>query len=104
MDLSCGSGLMTRRLAASKKYSRVIGGDLSAAMLSETRRRFVKNGLGKPELIRCDVSRLPVKSGSVDGIHAGAALHCWTRLEEALSEIHRVLKPGGVFFATTFLM
>lgn len=50
---------------------------------------------------RCDVSRLPFKTDALDGVHAGAALHCWTRLEEALSEVHRVLKPGKGFFATT---
>lgn len=52
---------------------------------------------------RCDVSKLPVRTESLDGVHAGAALHCWTKLEEALSEVHRVLKPGKGFFATTFL-
>lgn len=52
---------------------------------------------------RCDVSKLPVQTESLDGVHAGAALHCWTKLEQALSEVHRVLKPGKGFFATTFL-
>eukprot|EP00904_Undaria_pinnatifida_P003185 jgi/Undpi1/12868/HiC_scaffold_7.g02535.m1 len=103
VDLSCGSGLMTRRLVASKKYSRVIGGDLSPAMLSETALRFKQQGLGKPELIRCDVSKLPLKTESLDGVHAGAALHCWSKLEDSLSEVYRVLKPGKGFFATTFL-
>ena len=49
------------------------------------------------------MSRLPLKTESLDGVHAGAALHCWSRLEESLSEVHRVLKPGKGFFATTFL-
>ena len=30
-------------------------------------------------------------------------MHCWPDLDAALSEIHRVLKPGGRYFATTFL-
>jgi ubiquinone/menaquinone biosynthesis C-methylase UbiE len=36
-------------------------------------------------------------------LHAGAAMHCWPDLNAAVSEIHRVLKPGGRYFATTFL-
>lgn len=52
---------------------------------------------------RCDVSRLPFQTKSLDGVHAGAALHCWSKLEESLSEVFRVLKPGKGFFATTFL-
>ena len=31
-------------------------------------------------------------------------MHCWPRLTETLAEIHRVLKPGGLFFATTFFV
>lgn len=55
-------------------------------------------------LQRCDVSKLPLKTESLDGVHAGAALHCWSKLEDSLSEVYRVLKPGKGFFATTFLM
>ena len=39
----------------------------------------------------------------MDALHAGAAMHCWPNLEAGLKEIHRVLKPGGKFFATTFI-
>ena len=35
-------------------------------------------------------------------MHAGAALHCWPRLEQSLCEVARALRPGGRFFATTF--
>lgn len=41
--------------------------------------------------------------GSLDAIHAGAALHCWPSPTAALAEISRVLRPGGVFVASTFL-
>lgn len=44
-----------------------------------------------------------MQSNSVDALHAGAAMHCWPELVKAASEIHRVLKPGGRYFATTFL-
>lgn len=36
-------------------------------------------------------------------IHAGAAIHCWPNPQAALAEISRVLRPGGVFVASTFL-
>ena len=29
-------------------------------------------------------------------------MHCWPRLAMAIQEIHRVLRPGGVFYASTF--
>lgn len=56
-----------------------------------------------PELIRCDSALLPFKSSSIDAIHAGAAMHCWQNVEQSLTEVYRVLKPGGRFYATTFI-
>ena len=53
--------------------------------------------------MRADVARLPFATGSVAAVHAGAAIHCWPNPQAALAEISRVLRPGGVFVASTFL-
>lgn len=53
--------------------------------------------------VRADIGRLPFATGSVDAIHAGAAIHCWPNPQAAMAEISRVLKPGGIFVASTFL-
>jgi ubiquinone/menaquinone biosynthesis C-methylase UbiE len=103
LDMSCGSGLMTRRLVASGEYKRVIGADYSESMLAETATRFRSSRLRLPDLVRCDVSALPFQTGSLSAVHAGAALHCWPDAEGGLREIARALKPGGALFATTFL-
>lgn len=102
VDLSCGSGFMTRKFIKSGKFASVVSVDLSPTMLAETSRRCSEEQLPKPLLIRADAARLPFPSNSIDYIHAGAAMHCWPRLPEALSEIYRVLKPGGRFYASTF--
>jgi SAM-dependent methyltransferase len=73
-------------------------------MLAETRRRCEEEGIEVPELVRCDSARLPFESNSIDAIHAGAAMHCWPRLSESLADVYRVLKPGGLFFASTFFI
>lgn len=70
-------------------------------MLLETRRNCKREKIPLPELIRCDSAKLPFQSNSLDAIHAGAAMHCWPKINKSLSEIYRVLKPGGVYFATT---
>jgi ubiquinone/menaquinone biosynthesis C-methylase UbiE len=105
-----GVGLFTRRLAATNKYGRVLGCDYSESMLTEARRRIradpklssssLKTRL---DLVRLDVGKIPMQTESVDCLHAGAAMHCWPDLDAAAKEIYRVLKPGGRYFATTFL-
>lgn len=102
LDMSCGSGLMTRRLAASGAYGRVIAADYSESMLTETARRFREERMPVPDLVRCDVAALPMQSASLSAAHAGAALHCWPDAEGGLAELRRVLKPGGALFASTF--
>lgn len=110
VDMSCATGLFTRRFAKSKEYSRVIACDYSDSMLTEARRRIRADSeispspLNKLDLVRCDVASIPMGTGTVDAFHAGAAMHCWPEIEKSLEEIHRVLVPGGGrYFATTFL-
>jgi len=106
VDMSCGSGLMTRRLVKSAAYRRVLALDYSEAMLRETRRRLGEESVSTDALTLCraDVAALPLQPGAVDAMHAGAAMHCWPKLEEGLTQIYAALKPdGGRFFATTFL-
>lgn len=77
VDLSCGSGLFTRRFAKSGKFSKVVAVDFSENMLIQTG-DFIKEDkqidASKIKLIRADVCRLPFKTGSVSAIHAGTQL------------------------------
>ncbi|MFS7917400.1 putative demethylmenaquinone methyltransferase [Helianthus anomalus] len=106
VDVSCGSGLFSRKFAKSGTYSKVIALDFSENMLRQTY-DFMKADdtilNSNLALVRADVSRLPFPSGSIDAIHAGAALHCWPTPSNAMAEINRVLRSGGVFVGTTFL-
>ena len=104
VDLSCGTGLMARRLVNSGRYGRVLALDYSEAMLRETSKRFDEEQLPRDRLtlVRADAAELPLATGAIDAVHAGAALHCWPRLEMSLAEVARALKPGGKFYATTF--
>lgn len=107
LDVSCGSGLFTRRFIQSNAFGAVIGSDFSDTMLRETWERLDADPSIKVEdvlLVRADVGRLPFQSASLDAIHAGAAIHCWPNPVAAIAEITRVLKPGGVFVGTTFLL
>lgn len=45
MDLSCGSGLFTRRFAASDSFKGIIAADFSESMLQQTKELFNKDQL-----------------------------------------------------------
>jgi len=108
LDLSCGSGLWTRRLTRSAKFSTVYAGDYSDAMIVETLTRLKNDGLPTegptaPVVVRLDAGALPFQSKGLSTVHAGAALHCWPSAEDGVKEVYRVLEDGGRFYATTFL-
>ncbi|KAI3460025.1 hypothetical protein Pfo_016688 [Paulownia fortunei] len=106
IDASCGSGMFSRLFAKSGLFSLVVALDFSETMLQQCH-DFIKQEDNFPEdnliLVRADISRLPFASSSVDAVHAGAALHCWPSPSAAVAEISRVLKPGGMFVATTYI-
>lgn len=106
LDVSCGSGLFSRKFASCREYKAVIALDFSENMLLQCYdfiRKDVKLSDANLALVRADISRLPFSSASVDAVHAGAALHCWPSPSNAVAEISRVLRSGGVFVGTTFL-
>ncbi|CDF33826.1 unnamed protein product [Chondrus crispus] len=103
LDMSCGSGLMARRLASSGRFGRVVAADYSDAMLRQTVEYKNKDATAPEfDVVRADVARLPFVEGAFGAVHSGAALHCWPNVQDGLAEIQRVLQPGGRFFATTF--
>ncbi|XP_022142970.1 uncharacterized methyltransferase At2g41040, chloroplastic [Momordica charantia] len=106
VDASCGSGLFSRKFAKSGSFSGVVALDFSENMLLQCY-DFIKKDAAllnsNLALVRADISRLPFSSGSVDAVHAGAALHCWPSPSNAIAEITRIMRSGGVFVGTTFL-
>ncbi|XP_022937076.1 uncharacterized methyltransferase At1g78140, chloroplastic [Cucurbita moschata] len=107
IDASCGSGMFSRIFAKSGLFSSVVALDYSENMLKECY-AFIKEEENFPKeslvLIRADIARLPFASSSIDAVHAGAALHCWPSPSAAVAEISRILKPGGVFVGSTYII
>jgi len=90
LDLGCGDGQLTARLAASGAI--VTGVDASPEMVAAARGRGVTADHAPAE-------DLPYAGASFDAVFSNAALH-WVREQDAMmDEVHRVLKPGGRFVA-----
>ena len=90
LDLGCGDGQLTQRIAATG--ASVAGVDASPEMAAAARLRGIVVDLGVAE-------SLPYASGSFDAVFSNAALH-WVRDQDAmLAEVARVLRRGGRFVA-----
>lgn len=90
LDLGCGDGQLTARLAQSGAQTQ--GVDASAQMVAAARARGVVADQASAET-------LPYADASFDAVFSNAALH-WVRDQNAmLREVYRVLRPGGRFVA-----
>jgi len=99
LDLACGSGIYSRPFARAAGGGRVVGLDLSPAMLAHARRLAAKDRLGNLFFVRGDAQRLPFPAGSFDLVNCCGALHLFPEPARALAEVWRVLQPGGRFTA-----
>jgi ubiquinone/menaquinone biosynthesis C-methylase UbiE len=93
LDLGCGTGQLTRRLAARFPAATVVGVDLSAGMLLEARR--ADGGGRSPRYVRGDALALPVRTESVDVAVCTESLHWYPDQQRVLTDLARILRPGG---------
>jgi demethylmenaquinone methyltransferase/2-methoxy-6-polyprenyl-1,4-benzoquinol methylase len=96
LDLAGGTGDLALLFAARVgEPGEVVLTDINGAMLARGRDRMIDAGRIAP-VVQCDAERLPFASGHFDCVSIAFGLRNVTHKEQALGEMCRVLKPGGV--------
>ena len=96
LDLGCGAG--TDLLVAAQMTGptgRVIGVDMTSAMLDRARESAGAMGLDNVELHEALIESLPLQDGSVDAVISNGVIDLVPDKDAVLDEIDRVLRPGG---------
>ncbi len=96
LDLGSGAGmdsiLAARRVGPSGK---VIGVDVTEAMLDKAGRNASSLGLENVEFRRAEADSLPVPDGAVDVVISNGVFNLCLDKMGVLAEVFRALKPGG---------
>jgi len=100
LDIGCGRGTSTLRLARQFPAATVIAADLSPALLATAGGRLAAQP-GDVSFVAADFHHLPFAAGSIDVAVAGFCLYHSPRPDQALAEITRCLRPGGYAIVTT---
>jgi demethylmenaquinone methyltransferase / 2-methoxy-6-polyprenyl-1,4-benzoquinol methylase len=95
LDIATGTGDFAIE-ALSLKPEKIIGVDISEGMLSVGREKLIKKNLtDKIELISGDSEFLPFEDNFFDAVIVSFGVRNFENLEKGLSDMLRVLKPGG---------
>ncbi len=96
LDLGCGAGidllLSARRVGGA---GRVIGVDMTPAMIAAARANVRRSGLPNIEVLQGVLEDLPVEAGSVDLAISNCVINLSPDRHRVFAEIARVLRPGG---------
>lgn len=96
LDLGCGTGTLTARLARSRRNVDVVGVDADSSVLGRARSRLATEGV-RASLVEARAEALPLGDASFDRVVSSLLFHHLTTESKraALREARRVLKPGG---------
>jgi demethylmenaquinone methyltransferase/2-methoxy-6-polyprenyl-1,4-benzoquinol methylase len=97
LDIATGTGDLAI-LMAQTKAQKIIGLDISSGMLEIGAKKIEEKNLSQTiEMVLGDSENMPFEDHFFDAITVAFGVRNFEHLEKGLSEILRVLKPGGIF-------
>lgn len=97
IDIGCGTGIIAL-LALDKGAAKAVCGDISEYMITMAKENARTAGYNADRIHFCqlDAESLPFDDNSVDIVLTGMAFGLFPNQEKAVSEMFRVLRPGGL--------
>ncbi len=103
LDVAGGTGDIAFRIAERSPGARVTVADINAEMLAVGRKRATERGLGGAvDFIESNAESLVFEDGAFDAVTIAFGIRNVPRIDKALQEAFRVLKPGGRFLCLEF--
>lgn len=96
LDLCCGTGDLTQLLAEQNPDMVIHAVDFSPGMLGLARKKT--ENINNISIVCADAMALPFSEDSFDGVVISFGLRNLPDYGQAIREIHRVLKPGGILW------
>lgn len=101
LELGCGAGKGLQLVADLVIAGNVIGLDLSKTLVkSALNRNYKRVATGVVKVIHGDAQEIPLAESSVDKVFSIHSIYFWDDLNTAMSEVSRVLRPGGTVIFT----
>lgn len=105
LDIGCGSGGITLHLVERHGAAYATGFDVERPVIATARRRAASRGLaGRTSFIQAPPGRLPFADHAFDVVFSKDALLHVPDKDALFAEVFRVLKPGGVFAASNWMI
>ena len=100
LEVSFGNGYLMKQYGSQDNYD-ITGLEYNQNMIDVTRRRLDSSGI-RAELVRGNVEQLPFEDDSFDTVINTMALSGYPDGDKAMSEMMRVVAPGGVLLIVDF--
>ena len=99
LEIGCGTGSTALTHAPYVKHIRAT--DISSKMIEIARRKAAAAAVENVSFEQTAIDELKVTDESLDAVLALSVLHLLEDKEDVIASIYRMLKPGGVFIAST---
>jgi ubiquinone/menaquinone biosynthesis C-methylase UbiE len=99
LECACGTGAITVEIAP--KCKKIIATDFAGGMLRQAAKKCSK--YDNVKFMRADITNIKCTDARFDKVVAGNVIHLLPDPKKALSELERVVKPGGKIILPTYI-